>query len=224
MQIACCFYLLISSLTHYIASFRMSILVRCLMSIPKVQVFVDGENLTMRYQAMLAAGKKPKKNISHIQDTFLWHPGITTWSCMDIQRVTYYTSATGDHDKIQEVKSKISSTIFEFDHEFDHDVPKGSAQLLPKVYHKSSKSRKTRNVDINIVIDMMRAAHTNSVELLFLLSGDGDYIPVIEECMRQGKTVWCCSFSSGLHPSLPSSVDLYETLDDIFFTQVKGGT
>lgn len=143
---------------------------------------------------------------------------------MDIQRVTYYTSATGDQKKIDEIRYRIGKTTFEFDHEFDNDIPKGSAQLVPRVYHKASKSRKTRNVDINIVIDMMRAAHTNSVELLMLLSGDGDYIPVIEECMRQGKTVWCCSFSSGLHPSLPSSVDLYETLDDILFLQHKGGT
>ncbi|WP_091796320.1 NYN domain-containing protein [Lysobacter sp. yr284] len=191
------------------------------MSIPKVQVFVDGENLVMRYQALLEAGRKPRKGVVHIKDAFVWHPGLTTWSCMDIQRVTYYTSTTGDQTKLRELKTKIASTSFEFEHEFDHQIPKGSAQILPRVYHKPSKSRKTRNVDINIVIDMMRAAHTNSVELLLLYSGDGDYIPVIEECMRQGKIVWCCSFSSGLNPDLSSAVDLYEFLDETFFVKEK---
>lgn len=194
------------------------------MSIPKVQVFVDGENLVMRYQAMLEAGRKPRKEVIHVKDAFVWHPSLTTWSCMDIQRVTYYTSATGDQTKLRELKATIANTNFEFDHEFDNEIPKGVAQLLPRVYHKSSKSRKTRNVDINIVIDMMRAAHTNSVELLLLYSGDGDYIPVIEECMRQGKTVWCCSFSSGLNPDLFSAVDLHESLDDTFFLPAKQST
>jgi uncharacterized LabA/DUF88 family protein len=191
------------------------------MSIQKTQLFVDGENLVMRYQAMIADGRKPKKGVIHVPDSFVWHPGITTWSCMDIQRVNYYTSATGDQQRINELRSQIASTTFEYIHEFDNEVPQGSAQLLPKVFHKSSKSQKTRNVDINIVIDMMRAAHLGSVEMLLLLSGDGDYIPVIEECMRQGKTVWACSFSSGLNQLLPSSVDLYETLDDIFFDSRK---
>ncbi|MEB8486706.1 MULTISPECIES: NYN domain-containing protein [Acidithiobacillus] len=194
------------------------------MSIPKVQVFVDGENLVMRYQAMLAADRKPRQGVIHVKDAFVWHPSLTTWSCMDIQRVTYYTSATGDQTKLRELKATVANTDFESFHEFDNEIPRGVAQVLPRVYHKSSKSRKTRNVDINIVIDMMRAAHTNSVEILLLYSGDGDYIPVIEECMRQGKTVWCCSFSSGLNPDLFSAVDLYVSLDDIFFLPTKQST
>lgn len=69
------------------------------MSIPKTFIFADGENLVMRYQAMLAQGHRPKKGIKHIPDVFVWHPGITTWSVMDLQRVTYYSSATGDQPK-----------------------------------------------------------------------------------------------------------------------------
>lgn len=194
------------------------------MAIPKAQVFVDGENLVMRYQAMVTAGEKPKKGVIHVQDSFIWHANVTTWSCMDIQRVTYYTSTTGDQAKLNELKTKIASTQFEFHYENGEDVPAGSAQLLPRVFHKTTKKLKTRNVDINIAVDMMRAAHTSSVELLLLLSGDGDYLPVIEECMRNGKSVWVCSFSSGLNSNLPVSVDLYETLDDVFFQARETGT
>jgi len=191
------------------------------MSIPKTFVFVDGENLVMRYQAMVDAGYIPKKNVSHIQDVFVWHPDVTTWSCMDIQRVTYYTSSSGDDQKIKSLRSEIANTLFEYTHEYKENVPDGAGQLLPRIFHKKSKSQKTRNVDINIVIDMMRAAHLNSTELLFLLSGDGDYLPVIEECMRLGKPIWLCSFSSGLNGALPSAVDLYVSLDDIFFQKPK---
>lgn len=189
------------------------------MSIPKTFVFVDGENLVMRYQAMLEAGRRPKKNVAHIPDVFVWHPDVTRWSCLDIQRVTYYTSATGDQERMKELRSKIAATSFAFTHEYG-DVPEATGQLVPRVFHKHSKSRKTRNVDISIIIDMMRAAHLSSAELLLLLSGDGDYLPLTEECMRLGKPVWVCSFSSGLNDELPTSVDLYETLDDVFFQKL----
>ena len=191
------------------------------MSIPKTFVFVDGENLVMRYQAMVGDGWKPKKAVDHIQDVFVWHPGVTTWSCMDIQRVTYFTSATGDQQRLKSLRSQIAATDFDFLHESGDPPGEGTGQLVPRVFHKASKSRKTRNVDISIIIDMMRAAHLSSVELLVLLSGDGDYLPLVEECMRLGKPVWVCSFSSGLNDQLPTAVDLYETLDDIFFLKRK---
>lgn len=190
------------------------------MSIPKTYIFVDGENLVMRYQAMIQEGCKPRKNIVHVPDVFVWHPGVTTWSLMDLQRCTYYTSATGDAPRLKDLRSQIASTRYEYDYAHG-DVPMASGQLVPRIFHKDSKSRKTRNVDINIVIDMMRAAHQSSVEQLVLLSGDGDYLPLVEECMRMGKPTWMCSFSSGLHEAIPTSVDLYETLDDVFFLPQK---
>jgi uncharacterized LabA/DUF88 family protein len=191
------------------------------MSVPKTFIFVDGENLVMRYQAMVQAGSKPKKGVIHIQDVFVWHPGVTTWSCFDVQRVTYYTSATGDQKKITDLRSKIASVTFKYSHEVDTDVPEGEAQLVPRIFHKNSRSQKTRNVDISIVIDMMRASYLQNAELLLLVSGDGDYLPLVEEAMRLGKPVWVNAFSSGLNESLKSSVDLFESLDGIFFQTPK---
>lgn len=191
------------------------------MTVPKTYVFVDGENLVMRYQAMVEEGWKPKKDVAHILDTFVWHPRVTKWSCMDIQRVSYYTSATGDQKRLAEIRTQIAKTTYEFSHDTDPDTPEGSMQLVPRIFHKSSKSRKTRNVDINIVIDVMRAAHLSTAEMLLILSGDGDYLPLVQEAMRLGKQVWVCSFSSGLNSELATSVDLHETLDDIFFSPKK---
>jgi uncharacterized LabA/DUF88 family protein len=187
------------------------------MSIPRTFVFVDGENLVMRYQAMLEAGYEPKKGVIHVPDVFVWHPDMTTWSVMDIQRCLYYTTATGDEPRLKALRSQIAGTNFDYLHDYGDGVPEGTGQLVPRIFHKQSKSRKTRNVDIHIIIDMMRAAHINSTELLLLFSGDGDYLPLIEECMRLGKPTWVASFSSGLHDTLPCAVDLYVTLDDVFF-------
>jgi uncharacterized LabA/DUF88 family protein len=187
------------------------------MSIPKTFLFADGENMVMRFQAMTSEGRRPKEDVIHIKDVFVWHPDVTKWSVMDVQRVTYYSSATGDQQKIADIKAKIAGVSFDYEHEYGQDVPVGSAQIVPRIYHKAAQSRKTRNVDINIIIDMLRVAHLPSTELLILLSGDGDYLPVIEECMRLGKPVWVCSFSSGCHKELPYAVDLHVDLDEMFF-------
>lgn len=169
---------------------------------------------------MVAAGAKPKKNVIHVPDVFVWHPEITTWSCMDIVRVTYYTSTSGDQRHLNELRSQIADTTFNYNYDPSDDVNPGMAQLLPKIFHKSSKSKKTRNVDINIVIDVMRTAHLDNAGLLYILSGDGDYLPLIEEAGRHGKEIWMSAFSSGLNEQLCSRVDLFQGLDDFFFSHV----
>lgn len=190
------------------------------MAIQRTFVFVDGENLVMRYQAMVAAGATPKKDVVHVPDVFVWHPEVTTWSCMDIARVTYYTSTTGDQKRVSELKSQIADITFNYNYDPNDDVQPGMAQLVPKIFHKSSKSQKTRNVDINITIDVMRAAHLANADLLYILSGDGDYLPLIEEVGRHGKEVWLSAFSSGLNEQLRSSVDLFHGLDNFFFASI----
>lgn len=47
-------------------------------------------------------------------------------------------------------------------------------------------------------------------------SADGDYLPLIQEIMRQGKQVNLGAFSSGLNPQLPVAVDNFYDLDEIF--------
>lgn len=190
------------------------------MAIPRTFVFVDGENLVMRYQAMVAAGARAKAKVIHIPDVFVWHPEITTWSCMDIVRVTYYTSTTGDQKRLSELRAQVADVTFDYNYDPSDDVQSGMAQLVPKIFHKSARSQKTRNVDINIVIDVMRTAHLDSANLLYIISGDGDYLPLVEEAARHGKEIWMSAFSSGLNEKLCSSVDLFHSLDEFFFSRV----
>jgi uncharacterized LabA/DUF88 family protein len=181
-------------------------------------IFIDGENLVFRYQSMLAAGKKPSPKVVHIPDVFVWHPTMTEWCLMHVLRVYFYTSVVGDDKKIADIKDKISKTIFSFEYDKDRG---GTAQIIPIVFKKSAKSQKTRQVDIQITIDMMRFAHQQPVDVLYLVSGDGDYLPLISEVMRQGKEVYVGALSSGLNPELQYSVDEFHNLDKYFFQEVK---
>lgn len=190
------------------------------MSSPRTIIFVDGENLVLRYQSMLAAGKAASDKVSHMPDIFAWHPTITEWCLLDIARVYFYSSVVGDDQKLAETKATVAKTIFSFEPEKGVD---GSAQIVPVIFKKRAKSHKSRQVDIQITLDMMRFAQNPSIDLLYLVSGDGDYLPVIQEVMRLGNEVYVAALSSGLSPELRYSVDEFYDLDPVFFPPVKVG-
>jgi len=179
-------------------------------------LFVDGENLTMRYQETLAAGRKPRPSVVHLSDTYVWTQRVTHSpyaNLPNVVRVHYYTSVTGDHDKIEEARQTLSKLAFASPGTSGYH----NAQLVPTVFKKPKKSQKTRNVDIQIVIDIMRASFTGAVDRIYLASGDGDYLPLISEVMRKGTQVELLAFASGLNSALVPAVDRVHLLEDAFF-------
>lgn len=169
---------------------------------------------------MLKLGRSPRPNVFHLPDTCVWSQYVTRdrFSFLgNVIRVQYYTSVTGDSDRVAEIEAELSKQGFTSPIGGDFHF----GQLVPVVFKKPAKSNKTRNIDIQIVIDIMRFAFTDSVDRNYLASGDGDYIPLIKEVMRRGKQVELLAFSSGLNPALSSVVDRIHKLDDSFFLELE---
>jgi len=169
---------------------------------------------------MLAEGKTPSSKVIHIPDIFVWHPQLTEWCLLDLLRVYFYGSVVGDDRKLAATKAEIAKTKFNYTYEFG-EAPDGAAQIVPIIFKKHAKTHKTRQVDIQITIDMMRFAQIPSIGVLYLVSGDGDYLPLIQETMRLDNEVYLASLSSGLSPDLRFSVDDFLDLDPIFFPPPK---
>jgi uncharacterized LabA/DUF88 family protein len=184
------------------------------MAIPRAIIFVDGENLVFRYQDMLAARNNSSAKIVHVPDAFVWHPALTDWCLMDVLRVYFYSSVVGDDDKLVQIREQIGKILYKFQY---GPGEKGAAQIVPIIFKKHSRTHKTRQVDIHIAIDMMRFAHNPNIDLLYLVSGDGDYLPLLQEVMRHGKEVYVAALSSGLSSQLRYSVDEFHDLDRVFF-------
>ena len=184
--------------------------------------FADGENLVFRYQEMLATGRVPKKDVVHIRDEFVWAGGITTGVCHDIVRATFYTSAFGDEEKVRALRTVIAETAYEFVYTPDGDIPQATGSLVPMVFKKERKSKKSRSVDIQMTIDLLRHAMRRDCDHFIILTGDGDFIPIVRECMSLGIEVSVRGFSSGLNPDLKISADTFGLLDDEFFEAKKG--
>jgi len=178
--------------------------------------FVDGENLVLRYQDMVKDGAKPKEGVIHEQDTLVWHPEVTLFSFADYVRESFYQTIVGDTNRVDAVCEKVSSARYEF-REGSTDPDAGNGTLRPRIFKKESKSAKTKSVDINLTVDALRHVADQQLDVVFLLSGDGDYLPVVEEIGRSGRQVWVGAFSKGLNKRLRFACDEFVDLDSIFF-------
>lgn len=179
----------------------------------RVLYLVDGENLVLRYQDMLKDGRKPSLGVKYEEDSFVWHPRITQLHNHDLIRISYYTTCIGDDLKIKELSKKISLIKYGF----VGIQGTGSGSLNPHIFKKEKRSQKIKSVDINITIDALRHTYNNSIDGIYIFAGDGDYLPLIKEVMRQGKQVTIGAFSKGFNSELQYECDDFMNLDQIFF-------
>lgn len=188
-------------------------------SISRMMIFIDGENFVIRYQDILKQGYVPRETVNYVSDTFVWERRVVDVAIgaevfIDVTRVTYYTYAVGDEDYIFNLSNQIKGFSYQYAlNRFGNRI----GFVFPRIFKKSQRAAKRKGVDINITVDALTHTFRNSVDIVYLVTGDGDYLPLIEEIMRNGKKVYLSALSSGLNKILPQSVDKFFNLDDIFF-------
>ena len=183
----------------------------------RMMAFIDGENMVARYQAMLDSGLKPYDHVKHQRDVYVWLPGVILPALNVVLRATYYTYVVGSDEAILGASEAIRAMTFQ-----QYSVPGQSAPgrlintLTPRVFSKP-KNRSGKGVDIQMTVDILSNIYQGNLESVFLVSGDGDYEPVLAECRRMGKQVYVAAFSNGLSPKLRLSADHFIDLDGQFF-------
>jgi uncharacterized LabA/DUF88 family protein len=190
------------------------------MALVRSILFIDGENLAFRFQALADQGRQARASVVHSKDVFVWNsevahngiPGVNT----DVLRVAYYTSVVGDDVRLAEMRNIIAANQYGVHNAGMMDYY-GPCQLTPRIFKKAAQSHKSRLVDIAIAIDVMRHACTRAIDVIYLFSGDGDFLELVSEVARQGQKVCVGAFSSGLEPRVPSTVDRFILLDELFF-------
>lgn len=181
-------------------------------------VFVDGENLTFRYKEMLNAGRIPRPDNVWINDCFIWNQRVFDDQIWTIKRLAYYTSVVGDDVHVREIREKIAGTRFICTTRRRQGFTSTrDGQIVPFVRKKNAKSKKESVCDIAIAVDVMRACYRDHADTVWIFSGDGDFIQLVEEVVHAGKTAYVSAFSSGLSSELRLVVDEFISLDKYFF-------
>ena len=166
-------------------------------------IFVDGENLAMRYKAMLG-DDLPKPHVLHEPDVFVWtqYANLRSSPYCRVVRRHYYTSAQGDDDKLKALTDRLKDVGIE----------------APFVF-KKEKTRKSKQVDILLATDMLTHAFRKNYEMAILVAGDEDYIPLVKAVMSEGHKVVLWFLTDGLDPKLVNAVDHYFDLGKVLFEE-----
>jgi len=185
----------------------------------RMMVFVDGENLVFRYQAMIEEGLIPHTNVEHDKDVFVWNARCVRPGLHHVIRASYYTYATGSEETIINKCENIKSLTFG---QYSVAGQPSTSQLInnlhPRIFRKI-KGKKAKGVDIQMTVDILSNVYQNNLDTIYLISGDGDYKPVIEEAMRFGKQVFIGALSSGLNKELKYLADKFIDLDPYYVTE-----
>lgn len=152
--------------------------------IKRWMLFVDGENFTIRGQECAERnGFTLPVGAWHHPDVYLWVPPFLGREILPgfqanphlldsrAQRSFYYTSVPGDSSRIDAARQALWEIGFN-----------------PMVFHKP-RNRKAKSVDIMLTKDMLSNAFLDNYDAAILVTGDADYLPVVEEVKRLGKTV-----------------------------------
>ena len=134
-----------------------------------------------------------------------------------IKRATYYTYIIGDDEKISEINKLIKTLVFNQYHVYNMRQPIKIPEHLTPCIFKKHRNKKAKGVDIQMTVDILTNIYQDNLDTIFLVSGDGDYLPVIQEALRKGKQVYLSAFSSGLNEQMVHIVDEFIKLDYIYF-------
>jgi uncharacterized LabA/DUF88 family protein len=193
----------------------------------KVMAFIDGENLTARFEAMVADGKEPKTDsviphatlVKHLPGLLAWHPNTIHEMYLGdvLERAYYYSTFSGAEQELEQFSATVGQCSAWVPVHSDIVAPRHPVRLIPRVFKKSARRTKTKSVDISLCVDVMECVKNDALDAVYLVSGDIDYRPLIEAVMRAGKRVYVASLSSGCSPQLPNIPDRYVNLDRTYF-------
>lgn len=172
-------------------------------------LFVDGENFTIRSQEYAKSAGLSIEELAwdnlYSQDNYFWpkgvlpllHPWIHPW-VMSVpgERAYYYTMMQGDEPRFDFVRDALKVCGFE------------------SILARKPRGQRAKGVDIALTKDMLVNAFYNNYDVAVLVSGDGDYVPVVEELKRMGKIVIVAFYpEQGLNPTLRRAADRFQAIE-----------
>lgn len=166
----------------------------------RVMIFVDGENLAIRYKEELG----DRSGVGHvvgIPDVYVWsHYASRMNGPEEYIRRYYYTSCRGDEQARTDVEDQLRVVGIE----------------APRVFSRT-RSGRSKQVDITLATEMLTHAHRDNYDIAVLVSGDGDYVPLVDAVKSEGKRVALWALETGLSTKLKRAADHYWNIGELLF-------
>ena len=127
---------------------------------------------------------------------------------VDIDYVTLLKSATAGRDFVRAYAYTGLDPENDNQRNFHDFLKRSGYKVVSKDIRKYGDGRIKANLDIELVVDLMRLAQ--HLDIAVVVSGDGDFAPAIKAVQQMGVRVEVISFSGN------TSSDLMEAADDFF--------
>ena len=164
----------------------------------KIMVFIDGENLAIRYGKALG-GKEPPTHVDLQPNIYVWSRYLNLKGLpYDVIRKHYYTCVQGDAPRIDEIEECLKKIGME----------------APRVF-KKPRGERAKRVDILLATEMLTHAHRKNYNVAVLVAGDEDYVPLVEAVMSEGCRVVLWFIKNGLSPVLQRKADYFFDMEDV---------
>jgi hypothetical protein len=174
----------------------------------KCMVFIDGENLIIGFTAEAKSGNKPiPKHVVTVENVFVWSRAL--WTIIQRHggiRTYYYASVQGDTNRLDAVEERMKSAGIE----------------CPRVF-KKPRGMPSKRVDVTLTTEMLTHAARGNMSLAVLVSGDEDFVPLIEAVKAYGCLVYVWSVNDGLSHKLKVAADHFCDLSPFLFSQTFTG-
>src|SRR5690606_24481362 len=77
-----------------------------------------------------------------------------------------------------------------------------------------------KGIDVAIAVEALSLAYQDAYDTALLVSGDGDYVELVEALKRLGKHVECAMFRDQSAGILLEHVDVFQALDELDWTRI----
>ncbi len=168
----------------------------------RLAIFVDGSNL---YNGMRENLSNTRFNLSELmsqlkKDRFLVR--------------TYYYNAplTEDYENdLREGQHRFFDSL--------RRIPCVTVRL-GRLHRRPDGNLVEKGVDVAIAVESLGLAHVDAYDVALVISGDGDYVELVEAIKRLGKQVECAMFRNQSAGILMEHADIFTPLDDLDWERI----
>ncbi len=168
----------------------------------RVAIFIDGSNL---YNGMRENLRSTRFSLAEmIQQLLRERP---------VHRTYYYNAPlTEDYDEeLREGQQRFFESL--------RRIPYVTVRF-GRLHRRPDGSLVEKGIDVAIAVEALSLAFQNAYDTALIVSGDGDYVELVETLKRYGKHVECAMFRNQSAGVLLEHVDVFQNLDELDWNRI----
>lgn len=168
----------------------------------RLAIFIDGSNL---YNGMRENLSSTRVNLQELAKQLM--------NGRELVRIYYYNAPlTDDYETdLREGQQRFFESL--------RRIPYVTVRL-GRLHRRYDGSLVEKGIDVAIAVESLTLAYEDAYDVGLLVSGDGDYVELVEAIKRKGKHVECAMFKNQSAGTLLEFVDVFHPLDDLNWSKI----